>query len=126
MTAVPGVGALPELGGVVGADGAEPDEPPFDDEEDAPCLSPPNCWAKGSLDAKRLKFASWPSCRAAVPEAASESVLVAAAPAGAGAAPWRVGAARVGVPAGGVPVGVDLAEATGVAGGWSFFHVFGP
>src|SRR5207302_9968222 len=120
MTAVPGVGGLPELGGVFGADDPEPEEPPAGEDEDVPCLAPVSCWAKGSLLAKRLKEASWPSWSDGAGVAPVVSVA-AVGPAGAGDAPWRVGAARLGVVpvvGGGVvdvaPV-AELADATGVA-----------
>src|SRR6184192_1647541 len=126
MTALPGWGALPELpvegprpGGVEPAGAA-----PGDEEPEELGFSSLSCCANGSLLAKRLKDASWPSCtRGTLPEASEPvgSVVVPALPC---SAPWRVGAASVGVPAGGAAV-VVVAEAVGGGLGWSCFSTRG-
>src|SRR6476661_1435041 len=99
MTAPPGLGAVPRT--VVRPGPAVPALDPLPEDEDV-AASSLSCCEKGSLLAKRLKDASWPSCTVG-PAATSpplESVVVAPG----SWAPRRVGAARVvGAPATGLP-----------------------
>src|SRR3989442_9276309 len=118
MTALPGAGWLPGMDGVPPEEEEpEPDEPlepvePLEPPVPAGCSL--SCCANGSLLAKRLNEASWPSCTAGgeTSDPAPPGVGVLGGP----CAPWRVGAASDGVPAGGVDV-VVVALETGVGGG---------
>ena len=77
---LPGAGALPWTVGTLGPAAPPPDELPEDPvAEDEPPVSR-SCWANGSLLAKRLKDASWPSCTVVAGAAASEPVESVAGP----------------------------------------------
>src|SRR3954451_22471295 len=125
MTALPGCGLLPVgicEGLLPPPEPAEPEPAPLelDDDGEEP-LSSLSCWLKGSLLAKRLNEASWPSWTVGVAETATGEPVVGLV--GGCSAPRRVGAAREGVPV--AVVVVTLSFACGFGGVFIIFMTRG-
>src|SRR5713101_3951778 len=122
MTALPGPGTLPGTLGLPGLALPPLEELPEDEGEEV--FVSLSCCTNGSLLAKRLKDASWPSCTVVVGVEASGAVALVVVVPGCWP-PLKVGAASVGVPAGGAAVVDELAEGRTGGAGFSCFMSLG-
>src|SRR6186997_2798695 len=123
MTAVPGLGALPGTPGRPGLAEPPPEEPPEGEEDEGELCTSLSCCEKGSLLAKRLNDASWPSWTVGAAATSEPEASVVVAPGA--SAPRKVGAARVGAAATGFPPFAGMTRG-GSGGGCSCFQSFGP